>query len=60
MATKDFTREYKIAGKRYTLTEAEKASRENISASFLAKDRLKEKPVFDFARRGRLVRYAED
>jgi len=30
------------------------------SASFLAKDRLKEKPVFDFARRGRLVRYAED
>lgn len=60
MGTKNFTREYKIDGKQYCLTEAEKAVKERVSSSFLQKDRLKEKPVFDYARRGRLVRYAED
>lgn len=60
MGTKNFTREHKIDGKRYSLTEAQKAVQENVSASFLQKDRLKEQPVFDYARRGRLVRYAQD
>lgn len=59
-SSKNFSREHKLPGKHYHLSEAEKAVRENVSSSFLAKDRLKEKPVFDFARRGRLVRYSED
>ena len=47
-------------GKSYRLREAEFAARKGVSSSFLQKDRLKEKPVFDFARYGRLVRYPDD
>ncbi len=56
----NLTRENKIPGKLYNLTEAQKAARINMSPSFLQKDRLKAKPSIDFARRGRSIRYSEE
>jgi hypothetical protein len=50
----------RIPGKEYGLREAEKAVKLGVSASWLQKDRLREKPEIDFARYGRSVRYAEE
>ena len=52
--------EYRLPGKAYTLRPEEKASQMGVSTSFLAQDRLRRKPMVDFARLGRLVRYSAD
>lgn len=52
--------DHTIPGKNYRLREAEFAVRKNVSPSFLQKDRLKEQPIFDFARYGRSVRYPDE
>ena len=56
----NFTREHKLPGRSYQITEAEKAAKLGISSSWLAKDRLKKTPDIDYARRGRSVRYCAE
>ena len=56
----NFTRENKIPGRAYHLKPEEKALRIGVSASWLAKDRLRENPEIDYARRGHNVRYSEE
>ncbi|MFY9212958.1 MAG: hypothetical protein WAO69_17735 [Aestuariivita sp.] len=53
-------RDFKIPGKTYNLTEAEKAARIGMSASYLQKDRQRAQPEIDFARFGRAIRYSAD
>ena len=54
-------KEHRIEGKTYNIKEAEKAVQMGVSPSWLQKDRMKDKPVVDFARVGpRMVRYSAD
>ncbi len=57
---RDELKDHRIAGKVYCLSEAQKAAQLNVSASFLQKERLRENPSIDFARFGRVIRYAVD
>ena len=52
--------EFRLPNKKYTLTAQQKARQLQVSESFLAQDRQRQTPTLDFARVGRLVRYAED
>jgi hypothetical protein len=52
--------EFRLEGREYNLTEAQKAVRIGISPSWLQKDRLREQPQIDFARIGNTVRYSPE